>query len=126
MTEEELKNQINRSKQEFDRLSRELDTATKAWKQVWSAYQSQSRILELEVKDAENSLVSAEQTLAHVLAKSDQGLVGSQEVRDTEARLSTAVVRREKARELLHLWQELEKNEPEMNPDWKPAETLKP
>lgn len=125
MTEEELKNQINRSRPEFDRLSRELDAATKAWRQAWNAYQSQSRLLELEVKHAENSLVSAEQTLAEIHAKRDQGLVGSQEVRDIEARRSAAVVQHEKSRELLHLWHELEKNEPELNPDWKPESSGK-
>lgn len=117
MTEEELKNQINRSRPEFDRLSRELDAATKAWRQAWNAYQSQSRLLELEVKHAENSLVSAEQTLAEIHVKRDQGLVGSQEVRDIDARRSAAVARLEKAREVLHLWQELENNEPELKPE---------
>lgn len=117
ITEDELKTQIARSKPEFDRLTGELDAATKAWRQVWNAYQAQSRLLELEVKDAENSLVSAEQTLAHTHAKSVQGLVGSQEVRDIEARRSAAVARLEKAREVLHLWQELENNEPELKPE---------
>ncbi len=68
-TEDDLKTQIARSKPEFDRLTEKLDAATKAWNQAWSAYQSQSRLLELEVTHAQNSMVSADRRLGRLSRK---------------------------------------------------------
>jgi hypothetical protein len=124
--QENLDKAVQQARFESDRLAREIDNTIKAWRQAWSAYQSQSRLLELDLRAAEAARGSSQQTLEHVQAKSKQGLVGTQEVRNVEAKYTAATVQLEKALEVIRMWQELEKNEPDLNPDWKPAEEKKP
>ncbi len=125
-TEESLKTQITRSKPEFDRMTRELDTATKAWKQAWSAYQSQSKLLELDVRDAEAARAAAEETSLRNQILARQGLIDPPEARDAEVKLKAAALQVEKATEQFRMWHELAKNEPELDPATRPVETPKP
>ncbi len=125
MTEEHLKTQIARSKPEFDRLTREFDTAMKAWKQAWSAYRSQSKLLDLDVRDAEAAKAAAELRSGRIQVQSEAGLLGPLEASDAEAQLKAAMFKAEKTEEMLRMWQQLEKNESELNPDWKPESSGK-
>lgn len=113
-TEEDLKTQIARSRPEFDRLSRELDAAAKAWRVAWSAYQSQLKLLDLDVKDA----AAAKEMFLWNQTLVKQRLMDPPEAIDTQAKLNAATFKDEKAQKVLRMWQELENNEPELNPDW--------
>jgi|GEM_PF-1062315 len=105
-----------------DDLNRHINwkkDADRDWHQAWSQFQSQLRLLRLDVEAAESILSPLEQKHARLKPLTESGAIPVREFRQLETELPIAKIQLRRAEELLQLYADIEKNEPQLNPDYK-------
>ena len=95
------------------------------WPQAWSEYQSQLRLLRLDVEAAKASLAPLIGKLDRVKQLVEKGVASKFETDEAESQVQLAEIQLRRAEELLKLYTDIETNEPKLNPDYQapPAET---
>ena len=111
-----LLNTATQDLKHYDNLRKNTD---RDWHQAWSEYQSQLRLLQLGFEAAEATVVPANHKHEIVKARSKMGRGTSLEVQQAESELKLAEIQLRRASELLQLYTDIEKNEPQLNPDYK-------
>ncbi len=102
-SQKDLEEQIARSKPALDNWSPEAENRLKAWRQVWSAYDSQVKLVESNLQLAQARLTQTKQLV-------DKGLVSQSELLTLELNLKNAVDIDKAFKNILEI-------EPELDPD---------
>jgi len=88
------------------------------WKDSWSAYQARLRLFGLDVETAKASLVPLVKKLDRMKQSTSKGWFTESEIGQTESQVKLAEIQLRRAEELLKLYTDIEKNEPQLNPDY--------
>lgn len=86
------------------------------WKTAWSMYQTQLRLRQLDVKEAEVEWNALEENLGRQKKLATAALATPSEVRQLATQATVARIRLERAVEILKLYEDIAAQEPELDP----------
>lgn len=86
------------------------------WKSCWSEYQSQLRLLQLEVDEAKLAIEPLQQKHDRQSVQLKSGFATISEITQTASDLAIAKIKVQRAEELLKVYAEIETQQPELNP----------
>jgi len=96
-----------------------LDGSIGIWEKNWSRYQACVRLLRLDVDTAKASFATSMQKRDQLKQLAEKGPVSKPEIDRAELQTGLAEIHRLEAEEMLKLYTDIEKNEPQLNPDYK-------
>ena len=86
------------------------------WKSCWSEYQSQLRLLQLDVDEAKLAIEPLQQKHDRQSVQLKSGFATISEITQTASDLAIAKIKVQRAEELLKVYAEIETQQPELNP----------
>ena len=92
--------------------------ADRDWRQAWSEYQSQLRLLQLDVEEAQVPLSELRDNRERARQLFEAGNIASSRFQEVESKCRIAEIQSKRADEVLRLYLNIEKNEPQLNPDY--------
>ena len=107
-------------------LNRQLNLkkdADRDWHQAWSEYQSQLGLLQLDVEESQAALAQQREEIEVTRQLAEKGAVPAEVVRQAESKYRIAEIQSKRTDEILRLYLDIEKNEPQLNPDYKAPPT---
>ncbi|MEZ6058814.1 MAG: hypothetical protein R3C19_00465 [Planctomycetaceae bacterium] len=107
---------VEAARREVARLRTLLQNQLTEWKQVWRDYESGSRLLELNVEEANTSASADLKQAERMRQLAEKDAVAANEVRKVEATLSLSQVRLRRAEEHLRAYKSLAEDAPYLNP----------
>ena len=87
------------------------------WKRAWSEYQTQLQLLRLDIQEAEKQLSFLARKVEQANKQYSEGSLSQTELSEQSMRLDLAVIKVERAQQIYQLFAEIEKSEPELNPN---------
>jgi hypothetical protein len=87
------------------------------WKRAWSEYQTQLQLLRLDIQEAEKHLSFLARKVEQANKQYSEGSLSQTELSEQRMRLDLAVIKVERAQQIYQLFAEIEKSEPELNPN---------
>lgn len=87
------------------------------WKRAWSEYQTQLQLLRLDIQEAEKQLSFLARKVEQANKQYSEGSLSQAELSEQSMRLDLAVIKVERAQQIYQLFAEIEKSEPELNPN---------
>ena len=117
ITEEDKAREIDHAKLRLSENEKHLTEQLADWNRAWSSYQTQLRMLKLDVEAAKLALEPVQQNHERLEKFRGSGEVTLNEVERAAAESAIAQVQVQRAEELLRLYEEVEKVEPQLNPE---------
>ena len=110
----------NRLKQEKQDLALAEESQARSlgdWKRAWSEYQTQLQLLRLDIQEAEKQLSFLARKVEQANKQYSEGSLSQTELSEQSMRFDLAVIKVERAQQIYQLFAEIEKSEPELNPN---------
>jgi hypothetical protein len=110
----------NRLKQEKQDLALAEESQARSlgdWKRAWSEYQTQLQLLRLDIQEAEKQLSFLARKVEQANKQYSEGSLSQTELSEQSMRFDLAAIKVERAQQIYHLFAEIEKSEPELNPN---------
>jgi len=89
------------------------------WRQAWSEYQSDLRLLQLDVEESQVALAEQGSELERAQQDFEVGNIHISRFQQAVTKHRIAEFQLKRTAEILRLYADIEKNEPELNPDYK-------
>jgi len=100
--------------------------ADRDWRQAWSEYQSHLRLLQLDVEESQVALAEQGSELERAKQLNETGNIPFSTFQQAVTKHRIAEIQLKRTAEILRLYADIEKNEPALNPDFKPETETAP
>ena len=117
VSEEYKARELDHAKYSLSQNERSLTEQLSDWKRSWSSYQTQLRMLKLDVEAAKLALEPVQQFHERIEKLKGSGWSTLTEIKQAAAQAAIAQVQVQRAEELLRLYEEIEKTAPHLNPE---------
>ena len=117
LTEEMRVREVGRHKNNLSRNEKTLTEQLADWNRAWSSYQTQLRMLKLDVDEATLAMESVQKNHDYHMKLVERGIATGVEVDESRIQSAIARIQVQRAKELLRLYEEIGKTEPHLNPE---------
>jgi len=119
---DQMKSELERLRFDLPGYQTRLDVKMREWRQTWAEYQTFVRLLRLDVEATHASLALLQQKI-ELRRRAPKDSFAPFEIQETESEVKLAEIQLRRAEELLQLYTDIEKNEPQLNPKYKAPPT---